>query len=289
MSLVLNIYTKNESSVTSESLRKHLRAQPNFKEVGDKGELMYENDATGVYFMLGNEPVIEPANGYRSLEFAFIINYLRPGYFGLEIFPVISQACSDLDLLLDNEQQGNPKKYTQDALYKEWLNTNDAALNSGQMQPSDKVALTSRKSLNELWEFNLKRRQLEIELLKKHLDIYVARLLYFRNAKDSKLVTAAAWPDCIPIILPPHTDYVFMMQKRKGLFKSGHDIKGYISVKRLQKEFPELFKLRADGSLVTHNAFARKNSKAILSTAPDLPADTDTFKPVTSDHIKDSG
>jgi hypothetical protein len=293
MSLALNIYADKNSKTTTEDLRAFLLEAPHFRDV-QNGEFEYLNESTGVYFVVGNEPVEQPVKGFRSLDMAFTVSFGRAEFFALEVFPVIEDVCNKLGLLIDNEQQGKLQKPKSEQLHEKWLKVNDGFLKRLQKEHADSgddlgVAYMPRKASNELWRFLFGKESLQAELIEQGLDVYVAQPLYFREKETNKVVTAVAWPECIPIVLPPHTDYVYLIGEAKKRFFSSSPGKmlGYVSIEHVLEVAGDAFTKRSDGSLQILPADADKIRKNILGMQIDIPPDQSPGQPIAQDLIVD--
>ena len=290
MSLVLNIYASNNSKTTTEDLRSCLQGEPHFRSV-ENGEFAYENENTGVYFVVGSEPVERVAKGFRSLEMGCIVNYGRAEFFALEIFPVIASICNKLGLLVDNEQEGKPRKVDVAQLHKAWLQTNDGSMRQMQqehdMDEMD-LAYMPRKASNELWQFLLKKDELQNTMTADGKDVYVAQPLFFRG-DDNQVVTAVAWPAVIPIVLPPHTDFVFLMSEARKRFLSAPRPQplGFVSLEHVLEISGRAFVRHKDGSLELSQQESDRIRSKILGMALDLGPEQLPGRPMSQDRIID--
>ena len=290
MSLVLNIYSAKDSKTTAKDLQAFLNVQPHFRPE-QNGEYVYENENTGVYFVVGNEPVERPASGLRSLEKAFIVNYGRAEFFVLEAFPVIADICNKLGLLVDNEQEGKPRKVNAAQLHKEWLHTNDSFLREmAQKHDSEETgaAYMPRKASNELWRFLVGKEALQDKMVAEEKDVYVAQPLFFRD-REYKVVTAVAWPAAIPIVIPPHTDFLLLMtDTQKRLFRAtGPKPIGYVTMSHLLELAGGSFVRHKDGSLELSQAEADRIRGKVMAMQPDIGANQSPGKPLSQDHVID--
>ena len=270
--------------MTADDLRAKIAAMP-YMTPANQGEYTYENPNTGVYCMVGNERVAEPAKGFRSLDMAFMVNYARPAFFAEELFAMIAGVASENGLLLDNEQSGRPAKFDADKMTKEWLRTNDKFVREVVIKrgADSEAARQPRTAAMEQWRFlyNLDQQQAQIGEA-----VYVARLFYFAD-EAGKLVTAATWPDCIPIVVPPHTDYLIGMQTKKKWFKTEQVQHGMFKVARLLTEFPGAFQKQKDGSFMLGQAEADKIREEVLSLKPDLAPGVMPGTAISPDRIID--
>lgn len=290
MSLALNIYAAKDRAITAEAVQSFLKTQPHFQPA-ENGEFVYQNEDTGVYFVVGNEPVEHAAKGFHSLDISFTVNYGRPEFFALEIFPVIAAICDKLGLLLDNEQAGKPQKIDVTQLHKAWLQTNDSFMRQLQKQHDPEetgLAYMPRKASNELWRFMLDKEKLQNNMTTNGQDVYVASPLLFRD-QNNQVVAAVAWPAAIPIVIPPHTDFALLMTgpQKRLLFASSPKPLGYVTIKRLLEVVGDSFVHHKDGSIELSQAEADKVRSRVLGLPPDFDAKHLLGKPLAPDHIVD--
>jgi hypothetical protein len=121
MSFDLEFISRNgKPSPTMDALTKWAEeTQPNItiESNGENGTLAYENDDTGVYFML-----------YRSTEVLHLnINYCRPTFFVLETAEVMSILVEEFSLLVnDPNEDTKTDEYDANALINWWKEGNES-------------------------------------------------------------------------------------------------------------------------------------------------------------------
>jgi hypothetical protein len=209
----------------------------------------YENPATGVYFLMDwNEPEEEPGRieifdnfqDFAYLNFSFSINFFRPRFFGLEIFPLIEKFTNDLDLhVLDSQDENdpdNPRKFPNGYFQEQWIRHNDGVTLT-QFDELNLQYLPLDKS-NYLWWFQTYREELQNSLSD---DIFVPGFFVLKSKENGMLYTACVWPQHIPIILPP-VDYLIIQKKYRKLFKNFEE-SGLVSYEAIISQFVDEFEL----------------------------------------------
>lgn len=226
MSFDLYFYKRKDNQLTEEQVAEYMNDNIPHNVSEQPKQWSYENPATAVYFLIDwNEPseelediqIFDSFQYYKNLNFSFSINFFRPRFFGLEIFPIIEKFINDLDLYVldpqDETDAGNPKKFTIGYFREQWIRHNDRVtldlfteLNFEYL-PVDKS--------NYLWWFQMHREELQNTLSD---DIFVPGYFVIKSKEDGQLYTACVWPQHIPIILPP-VDYLIIQKNIKSFLK----------------------------------------------------------------------
>jgi hypothetical protein len=247
MSFDLFFYKRKDSQLTEEQIAEYLTSNLSHNASEHPRQWNYENPSTGVYFLIDwNEPEDEPERieifdnfqEFKYLNFSFGINFFRPRFFGLEIFPIIEKLVSDLDLyVLDSQDEtdpDNPRKFPVGYFQEQWIRHNDG-LTLDQFKELNFEYLPLEKS-NYLWWFQIHREELQNNLTE---DIFVPGYFVLKNKDDGELYTACVWPKHIPIILPP-VDYLIVQREYKNLFKKVEE-SGLVSYDIIIKQFGDKF------------------------------------------------
>jgi hypothetical protein len=226
MSFDLYFYKRKDSQQTEEQLAEYLTKNLPHNISDHPRQWHYENSATGVYFLIDwNEQEDEPERieifdnfqDFTYLNFSFSINFFRPRFFGLEIFPIIEKIISDLDLYVLNSQDetdpDNPRKFQTGYFQEQWIRHNDV-VTLDQFTELNFEYLPVDKS-NYLWWFQSHRQEFQNGLTE---DIFVPGFFVLKSKEDGKLYTACVWPQHISIILPP-VDFLIVQKEYKKLFK----------------------------------------------------------------------
>lgn len=227
MSFDLYFYKSKDNQLTEQQVAKYLNENILYNNSEHPKQWSYENPATGVYFLIDwNEADKDPEDteifdsfhDYQYLNFSFSINFFRPRFFGLEIFPIVEKFIKDLDLYVLNPQDeidpDNPRKYLYGYFQEQWIRHNDK-VTLDQFNELNFLFLPVEKS-NYLWWFQTYREELQESLTE---DIFVPGYFVLQSNEDEQLYTACVWPEHIPIILPP-VDYLIVQKKYKKLFKT---------------------------------------------------------------------
>jgi hypothetical protein len=274
MSFDLYFYKQKDSQQTEEQLAEYLTTNIPHNVSDHPRQWNYENPATGVYFLIDwNEPEDEPERieifdsfqNFKYLNFSFSINFFRPRFFGLEIFPLIEKFVSDLDLYVldaqDENDADNPRKFPQGYFQEQWIRHNDAVI-LDQFTQFNFEYLHVDKS-NYLWWYQMHREALENTLTE---DIFVPGYFVLKNKEDGQLYTACVWPQHIPIILPP-VDYLIIQKKYKKLFKNFEE-SGLVSYDSIINQFSgqfEEFEFEVPSLKIINQANSDKIAKAFNS------------------------
>jgi hypothetical protein len=126
MSYDLHFYKRKSDTLSEESFANYLTTNLQFNNSETSRQWSYENPETAVYFWIDwsdpntDEVEIEQFDkfeNFTNLNFTFGINFLRPQFFGLEIFPIIEKIIEDNDLWVLNPQDpddpDNPRNFNQ--------------------------------------------------------------------------------------------------------------------------------------------------------------------------------
>jgi hypothetical protein len=226
MSFDLYFYKKKESGLTEDQLATYLDKHLPNNNSQSAAQWKYENPATGVYFLIdwdtdGDTASLMGADsftGFTDLNFSFSLNFFRPRFFGLESFPVIERIINDLDLYILNPQDetdpDNPQKFPKGYFQEQWIRQNDA-VTLEQFEDLELEYLPLGKS-NYLWWYQANRADLQESLAR---EIHVPGYFILKNHEDGQLYTACAWPQHIPMVLPP-VDLLMVQKKMKRPFRA---------------------------------------------------------------------
>ena len=247
MSYDLYFYKKKGNSLTEQAVSDYLNKTIQFNDSDYPKQWSYENPETGVYFMIDwNEPntdredieIWDEFEEFENLNFSVSINFWRPRYFGLEIFPIIEKIIKELDLYVLNQQDGDeieiPKKFNNSYLQSKWIAHNDK-LSADYFNEMNFKYMPPLKS-DAMWWFQLHRKEMEDSLTE---DIFVPNFFILNSKEDDQLYTACVWPNHIPIVLPK-VDYLIIKKEYKRLFK--HIVEdGLVSYETVIQELSEYF------------------------------------------------
>ena len=232
MSYDLHFYRKKESNLSNSDLWTELKRiiPKNISKV--EGQIEYENKRTGVYFLIDlDEPntdkevieIFDRFDDFINTNITASINFLRPDYFALEIFPLIYSFVDKLDLYIFNEQEFDesrqkPIKWTDSELINHWTAHNE--LVSKQQFEELQLRYYSKDKSDYLWSYTNRIEQLE-EQIKD--DIYIPNAFIIQNRETKELFSYIVWNSSIPLILP-RVDFVILIKKYKKLFQNVEEI-----------------------------------------------------------------
>src|SRR2546425_2792421 len=241
MTFDLSFYrTKSTQEPKVEDLREFFRALPNFrmrdidveqlqKSLAEKGasrlevkeayDIDYENQSTGVYFQMFYTPTNssneEPS--FPNLDPTGLgahVNLVRPTYFALESFPLITQIADKFGLLtFDNQitsRHKEPFKADSATLTESWIATNSWAIGNFRKE-GHSIKYLPRERLDYNWNF-LRQCVGMQQRLGDH--VFVPTRIFLAE-KSSFLGTFVTWTDYIPMVLPS-VDWIVMGQSKGG-------------------------------------------------------------------------
>lgn len=247
MSFDLYFYKRKDSPQKEEDLAEYLTKNLPYNISDHPRQWNYENPATGVYFLIDwNDPedeneridIFDNFQEYKYLNFSLSINFFRPRFFGLEIFPIIEKFVNDLGLYVldaqDETDPDNPRKFPTGYFQEQWIRHNDG-VTIDQFEELNFKYLPIEKS-NYLWWFQSHREEFQNNLAE---DIFVPGFFVLNNNEDGKLYTACVWPQHISIILPP-VDFLIVQKEYKKLFKKVEE-SGLVAYDTILNEFQNEF------------------------------------------------
>lgn len=247
MSYDLYFYKKKSSNLSEEDIINYLNNSEYFTEEENQTQWSYINEETGVYFGIDlNEPNTESEDieiwdnftDFENLNFNFTINFIRPNFFGYEVFPILEKIIKDLDIWLLNPQDeidpDNPQKFEKGYLEKQWIEHNERLII--QNFSKFKVEYYDKDKSDFIWEYSFNRNDLQ-EYLEE--DIFVAGYFLLKNKIDNQIYRVCVWPKHIPIILPP-VDFVIVQKEYRKLFKKVEE-SGLVSISQINNKFGNLF------------------------------------------------
>lgn len=261
MSFDLYFHRSTSNFISEQAVADYLHQQLPYNISKSTRQWTYENPDTGVYFIINwNDP--EKGDDPDDLHFVCSINFFRPQFFGMEVFPIIEKIIDDLQLLIVNPQDRNdpdtPRIFERGYLQHQWIILNDKF--SAESFNEYSLSYLPQEQSNAMWWFQLHRQEIEDNLAK---DTYVANCLVVKKTADNKLYTACSWPDHIPIILPP-VDYVVIKRKVRKLFKTVEE-SGFVRFDIMMKNLGHFFNAfdhSVPGLLALTQAQADKMEKA---------------------------
>ena len=284
MSFDLYFYKRRDSTITEQNVADYLTQNLLFNNSKNTKQWCYGNPETRAYFALDWTEAIEDQESielfdnfeeYKYLNFSFSINFLRPTFFGIEIFPIIEKLINDLDLYILNDQDENdptnPHKFPLGFFQEQWIKLNNRlALDRFE---EFKLEYLPLEESNYLWLHQYHRRDLQKKLGE---DVFVPAFFVLKNKEDGKLYTACVWPQHIPIILP-QVDYLIVQKTYSRFFKK-FEASGIVAYKSIIDEFKnnfEYFDYIVPNLKILRSANAKKlekqfNALKLGKTVPDF-------------------
>jgi len=268
MSYDLYFYRNKENPISKEKIQAKFKEMIPIDISEVDTQIHYENERTGVYFLIDiNEPntekedneLFESFDEYENTDISASINFLRPDYFGREIFPIIGRICEKLDLYVFNPQEFDetrerPLKWTPTELIEHWTNHN-AQVSKQQFEELELKYYPKDKS-DKIWEYTSMIDTLENEM---DDDIYIPNLFMIMNQKTKDVFSYVVWSQSIPLILPK-VDFVILVKNYKKLFKKIEEI-GIVKyediVSKFSNEFEKFDNKKADCLLLSQKSADR--------------------------------
>lgn len=248
MSYDLYFYRKKENPISKEKIQAEFKEMIPIDISEVDTQIHYENERTGVYFLIDiNEPntekedieLFDSFDGYENTDLSASINFLRPDYFGREIFPIIGEICEKLDLYVFNPQEFDetrerPLKWTSAELTKHWTDHN-AQVSKQQFKELELKYYPKDKS-DKIWEYTSMIDTLENEM---NEDIYIPNLYMIMNQETKEIFSYLVWTQRIPFVLPK-VDFVVLVKSYRKLFKKIEEI-GIVEYHDIISKFSDNF------------------------------------------------
>lgn len=247
MSFDLYFYKRTEDMFSEQDFADYLNKNlpSNISEHPKQWD--YENEETGVYFLIDwNEPnteqedieIFDSFKDFTNLNFSCSINFFRPRYFGLEIFPIIDKLVKDLDLFVLNAQDelnhDKPLKYPDNYIRDQWIRHNDKVTRDQYDELGFKYFPLDKS--NYMWWYMFHRQEIQNNLKE---DVFIAGYFLLQSNEDNKIYTVTTWTNHIPCVLPP-VDYIIIQKNYKRLFKTVEQT-GIVSYATIMDKFGQYF------------------------------------------------
>lgn len=268
MSYDLYFHKKKESLITKIDVENFLSLNLCEEE---NNQWVFQNPDTEVYFIFEKtenlkeeeEEFSENFENFDNLDFTFILNFLRPSFFGIEAFQFIEKIVNELDLYVFNPQSDNesPYKPAKDELFENWNSTN---LSSSSKHFSEQCSYLEIEKSNTIWNYNFYRGQIQNNLGNAY---FVPKMFFFRT-KNNVVVTVSSWTEHIPNLIPA-ADYFLLTKIQKRLFKTKQE-NVLISRETLISTFGDYFE---DYDFVNCKIINPENAKRIKSIFNSITSD----------------
>lgn len=243
MSYDLYFYKRQEAQISESDISSYLTN--NLCSPNEKGnQWFFENEDTEVYFSFDldeptneseeNEP--ENIDEYEYTRISFNLSFLRPDFFGQEVFLFIDNLIQIFELYVVNPQDSESEDYPiqpeEGELYKNWSEIN--ARHSAHLYEELELNYYPLLASNAIWQHNFNKVELQMELGEEY---FVPRILVLQTVDEKRIITLAIWPEHIPILVPK-VDYFLLVKKYKKLGKKVEE-SGLISAKTFYANFGE--------------------------------------------------
>mgnify|MGYP001302934813 CR=1 FL=1 len=274
MSYDLHFYKKKDNNRDFSEIKNELNklVPKNISETDI--QIHYENERTGVYFLINfNEPntekedieIFDSFNDFENLNICASINFLRPDYFGKEVFPIICDFTEKLELYILNAQEFDdsrhrPIKWSASELISHWTEHN-AKVSKEQFDKLELKYLEKDKS-DQLWNYTSQIEKLENEIKE---DIYIPNEFIIQNQKSKELFTYIVWSESIPLIIPK-VDFIILVKKYKKFLKVVQEI-GIVKYQDIINKFAPYFDIydSKNGLLILNQRNADKIKNDFIS------------------------
>jgi hypothetical protein len=173
-----------------KSFAAYFKGRANYKP--GKGQAIYQNEDTGVYFMFD-----EPSEGVV----AFNLNYFRPHVFGLEAAPELEAFAAAFAARVtdpQNEGMGEDAAFTREGFLRGWNAGNRFGYRAILSEQTDQPIHTwPARRIREVWAWNFARAA---EQERAGEEMFVPAI--FATAVEGEVWSVAIWPPECPILLP---------------------------------------------------------------------------------------
>jgi len=277
MSYDLYFYKKEDDPISKEEIISEFKKMipKDISEVDS--QIHYENERTGVYFLIDiNETnsekedieLYDQFDGFENTNLSASINFLRPDYFGQEIFPILGNICEKLDLHIFNPQEFDesrerPLKWTSTELVQHWTDHN-MQVTKQQFKELELKYYPKDKS-DKIWEYTSKIETLDKEIEE---DVYIPNVFMIMDESTKELFSYVVWSEAIPLILPK-VDFVILVKNYKRFFKTIEEI-GIVKYEDIISKFSSEFS-NFDKSGIESLILKQKNADRIKKEFNSFP------------------
>jgi hypothetical protein len=221
---------------TTSDFAEYFSGRSNYES--GEGQMIYQNEATGVYFIfdIGEQEDEEPG----LLPVTFNLNYFRPHIFGLEAEPELTAFVRQFDLtVFDPQTDGmGDGEYSPEGFLRGWNTGNAFGYRSIlQQNPNEKLLTLPTAWIEACWRWNLAKDELQNQFGE---DVFVPRYLFLQ--REGRAVPTVVWPDGIPIAIP-QAELVLIQRKDvlpKRFFRSVEDVvwADWETVREIVEQYP---------------------------------------------------
>lgn len=278
MSYDLFLLSRPGSDVSSDSVARFLSERDGYTI--EDGQAVYENEQTGVYFIVDLDGIEADDETPEAVALA-VINYCRPSFFIREAEEELSALVQALGLRVHDPQGGmQDGEYSPRLFVDGWTHANRQACEAAGLGDVHRLPAST---LSGVWEWNRRAPHLQDELDKSQ-DVFVPSIMLF--ALGTRVVRVAVWPDGIPIAVPD-VDYLFIIRERlapKGFLKRKPD-QGLVSFDSVKSMFEAHRSKRDDGLFVLDYETPPADVESFVTS---LPVQEDGFEALSMDQVIDA-
>jgi len=203
-------FKPQETSLSLTDFHRYFRERPRFTFEGVQA--CYHNEDTGVYFTFEFKPEqrLEDGDDGEFFPVAFNINYFRPSYFALEAEPEVAAFVRYFGLLVHDPQAHGmgTGKYDTEKFLSGWHHGNQFGYSAILQDEENRKGISHLPTdqLHDAWRWNLSipGRQSRAGESK-----FVPRVIFLNLGDSTMTVTAAVWPDGIPVVVTK-VDYLYI-------------------------------------------------------------------------------
>lgn len=176
-------------------------------------QIWYENEDTGVYFVLESNDAGDEAAELEEEHYPLSvnINYFRPSFFALEIAPELARLVQDLDLVvMDPQTEGMGEgEFDIERFHSGWNHGNAFGYQAVLRDQTGRDGLVSYPAqvLASTWRWNHTRHERQEAFGESH---FVPRIMYL--TVDGVPATTMVWGDAMPLVAT-EVDYLLVARK----------------------------------------------------------------------------
>lgn len=168
-----------------------------------EAQALYQNETTGVYFIIEYGDVFDPADApdtLRPIDAVLLLNYLRPKFFARECAEELHEFLSEFSLEVcdPQEEESDFRAFDSDRFIQSFARHSRWAVKSMTQSHGFEPKLMASDKLDAMWNWNFCKELFEANTRE---DIFVPTIFVFDS--DDVLSTGIVWSDGIPTVIPP--------------------------------------------------------------------------------------
>jgi hypothetical protein len=208
-----DLYLTKDPPPPAAELAAYLGTQEHFELTSaDQGfQAIYQNPATGVYFTLDHGWDAEEEDEGRPppapIVLSLALNFNRPAFFAYECFEVVRRICKELGMHVFVEFDEPPRAFDLDEHFASWEEGNSFAVTVFHEHGGEPPFMEREKAL-EWWRYARRKPEIDARFEAERYDVFVPTLMLMRDAQTNAVQRVVAWPDAIPIVVPPLDSFI---------------------------------------------------------------------------------